>query len=59
MAFGRNNVLRDIDLSIPRGQTVAMIGESGCGKTVMLKTMIALVKPTRGEVFFDGKNLAA
>ncbi len=58
VAFGRNNVLRDIDLSIPRGQTVAVIGESGCGKTVMLKTMIALVKPTSGEVLFDGKNLA-
>jgi len=56
--FGRNLVLRDINLSIPKGQTLAVIGESGCGKTVILKTMIGLIKPTRGEVWFDSKNLA-
>ncbi len=56
--FGRNQVLRDINLSIPKGQTLAIIGESGCGKTVVLKTMIGLIKPTRGEVWFDSKNLA-
>jgi len=50
--------LRDINLSVPRGQTLAIIGESGCGKTVLLKTMIRLVKPTRGEVRFDGVDLA-
>jgi phospholipid/cholesterol/gamma-HCH transport system ATP-binding protein len=56
--FGRNPVLRDINLSIPKGQTLAIIGESGCGKTVVLKTMIGLIRPTRGEVWFDSKNLA-
>lgn len=55
--FGRQHVLRDIDLTIPRGQTVAIIGESGCGKTVLLKTIIGLLHPTRGEVRFDGRNL--
>jgi phospholipid/cholesterol/gamma-HCH transport system ATP-binding protein len=56
--FACQPVLREIDLAVPRGQTVAIIGESGCGKTVLLKALIGLVRPTRGEVFFDGKNLA-
>jgi phospholipid/cholesterol/gamma-HCH transport system ATP-binding protein len=59
VSFGRQKVLRDITLTIPRGQTLAVIGESGCGKTVLLKSMIGLVKPTHGEIFFDGQNLAA
>lgn len=56
--FGSQHVLRNINLSIPRGQTLVIIGESGCGKTVLLKTIIALVSPTRGQVSFDGQNLA-
>ena len=57
VSFGRQEVLRDIDLTVPRGQTLAVIGESGCGKTVLLKTLIGLVHPTSGEVLFDGHNL--
>jgi phospholipid/cholesterol/gamma-HCH transport system ATP-binding protein len=55
--FGQQHVLRDIDLTVPRGQTLAIIGESGCGKTVLLKALIGLIKPTQGEVRFDGQNL--
>lgn len=51
-------ILRGINLTIPRGQTVAIIGESGCGKTVMMKTVIGLMRPTKGEVYFDGHDLA-
>jgi phospholipid/cholesterol/gamma-HCH transport system ATP-binding protein len=58
VTFGRQAVLRDIKLRVPRGQTLAIIGESGCGKTVLLKTLIGLIHPTRGEILFDGKNLA-
>ncbi len=56
--FGRHEVLRDIDLSIRRGETLAIIGESGCGKTVLLKTLIGLLQPTRGSVHFDGQELS-
>jgi phospholipid/cholesterol/gamma-HCH transport system ATP-binding protein len=56
--FGRQRVLRDINLEVPRGQTLALIGESGCGKTVLLKSIIGLVHPTRGQVLFDGVDLS-
>jgi phospholipid/cholesterol/gamma-HCH transport system ATP-binding protein len=55
--FGRQAVLRDISLTIPRGQTLAVIGESGCGKTVLLKIMIGLLYPTAGHVVFDGQRI--
>ena len=57
--FGHQSVLRDISLTIPRGQTLAVIGESGCGKTVLLKTIIGLLRPAFGSVSFDGRDLAA
>jgi phospholipid/cholesterol/gamma-HCH transport system ATP-binding protein len=56
--FGRHEVLRDIDFEIGRGETLAIIGESGCGKTVLLKTFIGLLHPTRGSVLFEGQDLA-
>ena len=58
VSFGRQAVLRDVILKIPRGQTVAIIGESGCGKTVLLKSIIGLIPPTAGQVLFDGQDLA-
>jgi phospholipid/cholesterol/gamma-HCH transport system ATP-binding protein len=51
-------VLRNISLRIPRGQTLVVIGESGCGKTVLLKLLIGLLRPTAGRVLFDGHDLA-
>lgn len=56
--FGRQTVLRDITLQVPRGQRLAIIGESGCGKTVLLKCIIGLVMPTKGIVSFDGHDLS-
>ncbi len=57
--FGTNAVLREISLEIPVGQTLVLIGESGCGKTVLLKTLIGLIRPTAGHVFFDDRDLAS
>ena len=56
--FPPQRVLNNIQLAVPRGQTVVIIGESGCGKTVMLKLIIALLRPTVGRVTFDGRTLA-
>ena len=58
MSFRQQKVLRNLNLSIRRGETVAIIGESGCGKTVLLKLMIALLKPSQGIVKFDGRDLS-
>jgi len=57
--FGSNIVLRNISFSVRRGESVAIIGESGCGKTVLLKTLIRLLVPTSGCVVFDGRDLAS
>lgn len=55
--FNGQQILRDIHLEIAKGQTLAIIGESGCGKTVMLKLMIGLLTPTDGHVRFDDRIL--
>ena len=56
--FGYQKVLRGINLTIPAGQTLALLGESGCGKTVLMKSIIGLVTPTSGRVIFDHEELA-
>jgi phospholipid/cholesterol/gamma-HCH transport system ATP-binding protein len=56
--FGRQEVLRDISLDIPVGETLVILGESGCGKTELLKTLIGLIRPTAGAVLFEGRPLA-
>ena len=58
MRFGHQPVLRDLSLAVKSGETVCIIGESGCGKTVMLKLIIGLLNPTRGSVLFDGVDIA-
>ena len=55
--FAYQQVLRKITVEVPQGQTLAVIGESGCGKTVLLKTLIGLVQPTVGNVTFAGHRL--
>ena len=55
--FGTQSILRDVSLQIEKGQTLAVIGESGCGKTVLLKLIIGLLEPTKGRVTFDGRVL--
>ena len=56
--FGEQAVLRTISIAIPAGQTLVIVGESGCGKTVLLKTLIGLVKPTAGDVRFEGQSIS-
>jgi phospholipid/cholesterol/gamma-HCH transport system ATP-binding protein len=55
--FGRHEVLRNISLDLAAGDTLVVLGESGCGKTVLLKSMIGLVRPSAGDVRFEGRSL--
>ena len=58
LQFARQTILNKISLTIPRGQTVAVIGESGCGKTMLMKSVVGLTRPTSGSVHFDNQNIA-
>jgi len=55
--FGDKLVLDNISLSIEKGKTTVVIGPSGCGKTVLIKHLIALLRPTTGEVYFKGQRI--
>lgn len=46
-----------VDLEVNKGQTVALVGESGCGKTTLGRTILRLIEPTSGEIYFEGVNL--
>lgn len=55
MQFGSQRVLQDISINVNRGETLVLIGESGCGKSVTTKLLAGLLDPTRGEVRWDGR----
>jgi phospholipid/cholesterol/gamma-HCH transport system ATP-binding protein len=57
-SFGDKEVLRGISLQVERGQTYVVLGASGSGKTVLLKHVIGLLKPDRGEVRVDGLEIS-
>jgi len=58
-SFGEKHVLRDVSVDIPEGQTVAIIGRSGSGKSVLMKHLIGLMQPDAGTVTVDGIDINA
>ena len=57
-SFGNNHVLRDINLVINKGENVAILGESGTGKSVLIKCIVGLIEIDDGNLFIFGQNIA-
>jgi len=55
--FPQQEVLRGVDLAIKKGESIVVIGQSGCGKSVLLKHIMRLLDPDRGEVLFEGRDV--
>ena len=56
-SFGQNHVLAGVDLSIERGKSVVIIGGSGTGKSVLLKSILGLITPDQGQILVDGQDV--
>ena len=56
-AFGKQVVLNGVDFEVREGETVALLGPSGTGKSVLLKHIIGLIRPDIGEIYVDGKDV--
>ena len=58
-SFGNKEVLKDISTTFEDGKTNLIIGQSGAGKTVLMRTLVGLLEPTKGEVLYDGRNFVS
>ena len=56
-SYGKNEVLKDISLSVKKGEVISIIGSSGSGKSTLLRCVNLLEKPTSGEILYNGKNI--
>ena len=54
---GKLHAVDDVNITIPRGKTLGVVGESGCGKSTLGRTVLRLIEPTSGEVYFEGENI--
>jgi urea transport system ATP-binding protein len=57
--YGESHILRDVDLSVPNGQMVCLIGRNGVGKTTLLKTIMGLIRPRTGAIAFAQRQIAS
>ena len=55
--FGKLEVLNDVNLGFNKGECIALIGPNGCGKTTLIKSILGMVIPTRGNILFGGKSI--
>jgi peptide/nickel transport system ATP-binding protein len=57
--IGNVQAVEDVSFSVERGKTLGLVGESGCGKSTVGQTILKLHNPTAGEIFYDGRDIAA
>ncbi len=57
VVFEDKVVLDNLNLSVEKGESIVLVGSSGCGKTVLIKTIIGLIEPVEGEIFINGQNI--
>ncbi len=57
--YGESRALNRVTLGVADGQVVCVMGRNGVGKTTLLKTMVGLLRPARGQVEFDGRDVTA
>ncbi|MFL3711259.1 amino acid ABC transporter ATP-binding protein [Vagococcus salmoninarum] len=55
--YGQNEVLKDVSLTVAKGEVVTIIGSSGSGKSTLLRCINLLEKPTKGDIIFNGQNI--
>jgi urea transport system ATP-binding protein len=55
--YGESHILRDVDMNINQGEMICLIGRNGVGKTTLLKSLIGLLTPRRGEIIFNGDSV--
>ena len=55
--LARQEILRGVDLDVPKGETLVIIGRSGGGKSVLLKHLVGLMQPDAGEIWIEGQNI--
>ncbi|PMK03236.1 Fe(3+) dicitrate ABC transporter ATP-binding protein FecE [Vibrio sp. 10N.261.55.A7] len=58
VAYGKQTIIPNLSVSIPKGKITALIGPNGCGKSTLLKTLVRINKPSSGKVLFKGKPLS-
>ncbi|MGY1984319.1 ATP-binding cassette domain-containing protein, partial [Nocardia gipuzkoensis] len=56
-SFGSQRIWQDVSLTLPSGEVSALLGPSGTGKSVFLKSLIGLLRPERGSIYIDGTDI--
>lgn len=57
ISFGEHHVIKDVNLTIPKGKLISIIGPNGAGKTTLFNLLSGQLSPTKGEIYFKGRNI--